>query len=162
MDQGTHSVVATWKLVSVVARPASGGEAVNVMGENPSGFLTCTSDGRMTAILASGGRQNLSMADPIGAPSAERAEAFAAFIAYAGGYTVEADRITHHVEVSRLQNCVGADQVRFARLQGNRLMLSDCKIISGRIMGEAKSCKISAWRIFKRAMNYGKVEEPSS
>jgi hypothetical protein len=124
MDQSNDSVVGTWKLVSVVARPASGGEAVNAMGENPSGFLTYTSDGRVTAILASGGRQNLSMADPIGASSAERAEAFATFIAYAGRYTADADRITHHVEVSWLQNWVGGDQVRFARLQGDLLTLS--------------------------------------
>jgi hypothetical protein len=131
MDQGNDSIVGTWRLVSVVARPASGGEAVNAIGENPSGFLTYTSDGRMTAILASGGRQHLSVADPMGAPSAERAEAFATFIAYAGGYTVDADRITHHVEVSWLQNWVGADQVRFARLQGNRLTLSSAPTLMG-------------------------------
>ena len=131
MDQGNDSIVGTWRLVSVVARPASGGEAVNAMGENPSGFLTYTSDGRMTAILASSGRQSLSVVDPVGAPAAERAEAFATFIAYAGRYTVDADRITHHVEVSWLQNWVGADQIRFARLQGSVLTLRSPPTLMG-------------------------------
>ncbi len=42
MDRGNDNLVGIWKLVSVVVRPASGREAVNAMGENPSGFLTYT------------------------------------------------------------------------------------------------------------------------
>jgi hypothetical protein len=124
MDLSNDNIVGTWKLVSVVSRTTSGGETVNAMGENPIGFLTYTSDGRMTATLAFGGRRKLSVADPAGIPDAERAEAFATFLAYAGGYTVGVDRITHHVEVSWLENWVGTDQTRFARLEGNLLTLS--------------------------------------
>jgi hypothetical protein len=78
----------------------------------------------MTAILASSGRQPLSVADPVAAPAAERAEAFASFTAYAGRYTFDGDRLTHHVEVSLFQNWAGADQIRFAKLQGRRLTLT--------------------------------------
>jgi hypothetical protein len=93
-----------------------GRETRKLLGENPTGFLTYTGDGRMTAILVSSGRQPLSVADPVAAPAAERAEAFATCTAYAGRYTFDRDRVTHHVEVSLFQNWTGTDQIRFARL----------------------------------------------
>jgi hypothetical protein len=117
------SIIGTWKLVSALLTTLGGGTR-KLLGENPNGFLTYTSDGRMTAILGSSGRQPLSVADPIAAPAAERAEAFATFTAYAGRYTFDGDRLTHHVEVSLFQNWVGTDQIRFAKLQGRRLTLT--------------------------------------
>ena len=117
------SIIGTWKLISALLTTLGGGSR-KLFGETPSGFLTYTGDGRMTAILAAGGRQALSVADPVAAPAAERAEAFATFTAYAGRYTVDGDRITHHVEVSLFQNWAGTDQVRFAKLEGRRLTLT--------------------------------------
>jgi len=125
------SIIGTWKLVSALIKPTRGGETRNLMGENSSGFLTYTGDGRMTAIIASSGRPPLSVADWTAAPAAERAEAFATFFAYAGAYTFDGDKFTHHVEVSSLQNWVGTDQVRFAKLQGNRLTLSTPLVSAG-------------------------------
>jgi hypothetical protein len=117
------SIIGTWKLVSALLTTVGGGTR-KLLGENPNGFLTYTSDGRMTAILGSSERQPLSVADTVAAPAAERAEAFATFTAYAGRYTFDGDRLTHHVEVSLFQNWVGTDQIRFARLQGRRLTLT--------------------------------------
>ena len=117
------SIIGTWKLVSALLTTLGGG-ARKLLGENPNGFLSYTSDGRMTAILASSGRQPLSVADPVTAPATERAEAFASFTAYAGRYTFDGDRLTHHVEVSLFQNWAGTDQIRFAKLQGRRLTLT--------------------------------------
>src|ERR1700678_2357994 len=117
------SIIGTWKLVSALLTTVGGGPRT-LLGENPSGFLTYGSDGRMTVILASGGRRPLSVADPVAAPAEERAEAFASFTAYAGRYTFEVDRLTHHVEVSLFQNWAGTDQIRFAKLEGRRLTLS--------------------------------------
>jgi hypothetical protein len=85
----------------------------------------------MTVILAHNGRQPLSVADSAAAPAAERAEAFATFFAYAGRYTFAGDRVIHHVEVSSLQNWVGTDQIRYARLQGNRLTLITPLVLDG-------------------------------
>ncbi|MGD0098040.1 MAG: lipocalin-like domain-containing protein [Terracidiphilus sp.] len=123
-------IIGTWKLVSALVATL-GGETRNLLGENPNGFLTYTGEGRMTAIIAMSGRQPLSVADPVAAPAAERAEAFATFSAYAGRYTSDGDRITHHVEVSLFQNWVGTDQIRFAKLQGSRLTLSTPPILAG-------------------------------
>jgi hypothetical protein len=117
------SLIGTWKLASAVLTTL-GGETSKLLGENPSGFLTYTSDGRMSAIVASSGRQPLSVADTAAAPAAERAEAFTTFTAYAGRFTFEGDRVIHHVEVSLFQNWEDTDQIRFARLHGSRLTLT--------------------------------------
>jgi hypothetical protein len=118
-----ESIVGTWKLIAALIT-AEAGESRPMLGEDPSGILTYTSDGRMTVVLASGGRPPLSVEDSVAAPAAERAEAFSTFCAYAGRYTFEGDRITHHVEVSWFQNWVGTDQIRFVKRLGNRLTLS--------------------------------------
>jgi len=118
-----NSIIGTWKLVSAVLTTLDGA-ARKLLGDNPSGFLTYTDDGRMTAIVSSSGRQPLSVADPAAAPAAERAEAFATFTAYAGRYTFHGDRVIHHVEVSLFQNWAGTDQIRFADLHGARLTLT--------------------------------------
>jgi hypothetical protein len=118
------SIIGTWKLVSaMVATLSNESRTGKLLGDNPSGFLTYTGDGRMTAILVSGGRQPLSVADPVTAPAAERAEAFTTFAAYAGRFTFDGDIVTHHIEVSLFQNRAGTEQIRFVRLQGNRLTL---------------------------------------
>lgn len=73
-------------------------------------------------MISNSGRKPLS-ADPFLAPVAERAEAFTTFLAYAGRYTLTADKVIHHVEISSLQNFVGTDLVRFIKFQGDRIML---------------------------------------
>jgi hypothetical protein len=117
------SIIGTWRLVSAALTTLDGATR-KLLGENPSGFLTYTGDGRMTAIVASSGRQPLSVADPAAAPAAEQAAAFATFTAYAGRYTFHGDRVIHHVEVSLFQNWAGTDQIRFAKLNGARLTLT--------------------------------------
>jgi hypothetical protein len=119
-DEG---IVGTWKLISA-SITTQAGESRPMLGEDPTGILTYTSDGRMTVILASGGRPPLSIEDSVAAPAMERAEAFSTFSAYAGRYTFEGDRITHHIEIAWYQNWVGTDQIRFVEQQGNRLSLN--------------------------------------
>ena len=127
---GNDSIIGTWKLVSALGATL-GGETRKLLGEDPSGFLTYTADGRMMVIIATSGRQPLSVADPVAAPAAERAEAFATFDAYAGRYTFDGDRVTHHVEISLFQNWAGTDQIRLAKLQGSQLTLNSQPISVG-------------------------------
>lgn len=49
--------VGTWKLQSVQFEFADTGEAVDVYGSNPDGYLILTAEGRMVAILTSGDRR---------------------------------------------------------------------------------------------------------
>ncbi len=51
------------------------------------------------------------------------AEAFATFFAYGGRYSLDGDRLTHHVEVASVENWVGTDLVRMLESSEGRLRL---------------------------------------
>jgi hypothetical protein len=53
----------------------------------------------------------------------EKAEAFKTFLAYAGRYVVSGDKVTHHVEISSIQNYVGKDLVRNVTFRGDQVIL---------------------------------------
>jgi len=119
--QCNFSVVGTWKLVSVTSTNDKGEVNKVALGQNPSGLLTYTADGRMMAIISDGGREPLSTPDRVAAPAEERAQAYSTFMAYAGRYTFTCDKVVHHIEVASLQNCVNTDQTRFVTVVDNRL-----------------------------------------
>jgi len=77
----------------------------------------------MTSIIGYGGRKPLSFSRGGAAQVEEQAEAFKTFLAYAGRYTLSGDRITHHVEVSSIQNYVNKDLVRSVIFEGDRITL---------------------------------------
>ena len=118
--QSKDSLVGTWKLISAT-NTTEKGVIADAYGENPTGFLTDTPDGRMMVIIASSGRKPLSV---LPGPLQERAEAFSTFAAYAGRYTLSGDRVIHHIEADLRQDRVNTDQVRFiVKLQDNRVTL---------------------------------------
>jgi|SRR5581483_9819040 len=124
--QSRDALVGTWKLVSATNTMENGQVVENAYGQNPTGFLTYTSDGRMMGIISNGGRKPMS-APPV--PVQERAEAFSTFLAYAGRYTVSGNRVIHHVEAAWRQDWVNTDQVRFMNLQGNRVTLRTPQLV---------------------------------
>jgi hypothetical protein len=85
------------------------------------GFLTYTEDGRMTALISYGGRSSLSAG---GGTLQEQADAFKTFLAYAGRYSLDGDKVTHHVEIASIQNYVDRDLVRSVRFDGDRIALT--------------------------------------
>jgi hypothetical protein len=122
--QSKTDLVGTWKLVSASYTTDKGKVIHNVYGLNPTGFLTYTADGRMMAIITDGGRKPLSVPDRVSAPASERAEAFATSVAYGGRYTLDGDKVIHHVEVSAMQNVVNTELVRtIVKLEGKRVTL---------------------------------------
>ena len=121
--QGSESLVGPWKLVSASSSSADGEKDGTPFGASPAGFLTYTAEGRMNVIISHGGRKRLSVADRMAASPEERAEAFATFFAYAGRYSVEGEKVIHHVEAASMQNWVGTDLIRVARFQGDQMIL---------------------------------------
>jgi Lipocalin-like domain len=114
-----NELLGTWKLVSASSTASTGARDETPYGSNPSGFLTYGEDGRVTALISYGGRKLLSS---FPSPQ-EQAEAFKTFFAYAGRYTISDDQITHHVELSSLQNYVNKDLVRIVKFEGDRILL---------------------------------------
>jgi hypothetical protein len=116
-------VVGTWTLVSATSTDDKGQGMRAPYGKSPSGMLIYNADGSMSIVISNEGRKPLSVADREAAPAEERAQAFASFLAYSGRYKVAGDKITHHIEVSSVQNWVGSDLVRSVQVNGDRLVL---------------------------------------
>lgn len=110
----------TWKLVSASSANSSGDKDGTPYGPNPSGLLTYTPDGRISALISYDGRKPLS---PAASPQ-DKAAAFDTFIAYAGRYTVDGERVVHHVEIASIQNYANRDLVRSIRFEGDRIILT--------------------------------------
>jgi hypothetical protein len=116
-------LVGTWKLVSASSTTSTGERTETPYGVSPAGFLTYTDDGRMTSVISYGGRKPLSFGRGGAAQVEEQAEAFKTFLAYAGRYALSDDQISHHVEVSSIQNYVNKDMVRSIKFEGDRITL---------------------------------------
>jgi len=112
-------LLGTWKLVSASSATLAGERDETTYGLGASGFLTYGEDGRVTALLSYGGRKPLSsFASP-----QEQAEAFKTFLAYSGRYTFDGSQVTHHIEISSIENFVNKDLIRTVRFEGDRIVL---------------------------------------
>jgi hypothetical protein len=115
-----NPVLGTWKLKSYVVTAGSG-EKSAPYGEHPIGYLSYSADGRMQAIGALSGRivpHNLTLTDE------ERVALHETMFAYAGTYSLEASKVTHHVDISWNEVWNGTDQVRFYEVNGITLTLT--------------------------------------
>ena len=115
-----NPLLGTWKLKSHVVTTAAGVRSTPY-GENPTGYLSYSADGRMQVIGAANGR-----IAPVGAapPDNERVALYDTMFAYAGTYSVEADKVIHHVDISWNETWTGTDQIRLFEVRGNTLALT--------------------------------------
>ena len=113
-------LIRTWKLVGAVSTTASGDRNETPYRANPSGLLTYSPEGRVIALISFGERKPLSMR----ASTEEKAEAFETFLAYAGRYSLNGNKVTHQVEISSIQNYVKRDLIRTVSFDGNRMTLT--------------------------------------
>jgi hypothetical protein len=123
-------LVGTWKLVSASSTTSQGERIDAPYGVGPTGFLTYSENGMMTSVISYGGRKPLSIASKL----EEQAEAFKTFLAYAGRYTLTGNKVTHHIEVSSIQNYVGKDLVRDIRFEDDRItLITPPTMVNGKI-----------------------------
>ena len=140
----SERLIGTWKLISVKARDIDTGEERDAWGPNPKGYINYGPDGRVMVINARSGRTKPK--GPAPTPQ-EAADLFQGMLAYAGSYSVNGDTVTHHVDVSWNETWTGADMVRIARFDGDRVHLSTRPTpdpVNGRI-----SVRTMTWERFK-------------
>jgi hypothetical protein len=116
------SIEGTWRLLA--CENWVNGKLDNPFhqGKNPNGLIHYLPGQRMSAIIAMGDRPKMG-ADRGTTSIDERAKAWSTFNAYAGPYSREGHRLTHHLEVCSYENHVGADYVRFIELDGQDMWL---------------------------------------
>jgi hypothetical protein len=122
-------IVGTWRLVSMKSRNSLTSVETNTWGDNPMGLITYTPDGYMSAILAKSDRK-ISTDSAGSATDEEQAMLFRNSFAYAGRYTLTREGVIHHVAVAADPTWIGKDQIRFAKIEGDYLIISSPPIKS--------------------------------
>jgi hypothetical protein len=122
---GENPLLGTWRLRSWVHEVMTTGELHNPMGEHPDGYLSYSPDGRMYAIITGDNRIRPHDLPPT---DEERVKLHRTMVSYAGTYTVDAEKVVHHVDISWNEAFTGTDQIRFYKLDGNTLTITTAPI----------------------------------
>jgi hypothetical protein len=115
-----NPLLGTWKLTSYTMT-TDAGEKSHPYGEYPIGYLSYSADGRMQVI---GTRSERAAPHEPAARDEESVALYRTMFAYAGTYSIEAGKVTHHVDISWNQVWNGTDQVRSYEVNGDTLIIS--------------------------------------
>ncbi len=111
------NVVGKWKLVSYISEELGTGKKTDQLGEHPKGYLIYTPQGRMMGLVVHETRSPPKVDE-------DRINLHKYMVSYSGRYTVEGDKVVHHVDVSWDEALTGTDLVRFFKLEGDRLTIT--------------------------------------
>jgi len=109
-------ILGIWKLASYEAEFQATGEREPVLGKNPTGYIIFTPQGRMMVVLTGEGRKPANT-------DQDRADLLKSMFAYTGMYRLEGDKWITKVDVSWNPAWVGTEQVRFFRVDDDRLQV---------------------------------------
>lgn len=112
--------LGTWVLLSMETEDLETGQKQNLLGAHPSGYLSYGVDCRMSAVLVKESREG-----PTGlvATDPQSIDLYRGLIAYAGSYTIDGYRISHHIEASWNQVWTGTTQVSQFNIDGKSLYI---------------------------------------
>ena len=116
------SVAGTWRLGSWIGI-GEDGTVSRPMGYSPTGILVLTDDGWFSAQGGTGDRRRATAESQADARDAELAAWARGYVAYAGRYEVDGDRMYFTGEVSLFPNLIGVRQTRTWKLEGDTLIL---------------------------------------
>ena len=110
-------ILGSWRMTSWVTRDVATGERQGALGQNPRGTVVYTRQ-RVTFLITKNNRARPEQLPP---SDEEKIALFDTMFAYSGAYTVESDRVVHHVDVSWNEAWSGTDQVRFCKVDEQTL-----------------------------------------
>jgi hypothetical protein len=114
-EDTARQLAGSWKLNSWTIQ-IIGGEATEPFGPNPKGRLVFTADGYVVAIIAAANRKPATNNE-------ESATLLKSLLAYTGKFIIEGDKFTTEVDISWNELQTGQDQVRFFKLEGDKLSI---------------------------------------
>jgi len=139
VEEHRRSLIGTWRLKSWESH-GDDGTVTHPCGPDAVGYLTYTPDGFMFGMLTRANRQPFAENDLFGGTPEEWTVAGRGVVAYCGRYEVRSEAVIHHVELSLFPNWIGAEQVRFAELDGDRLTVRTAPITA-----EGRSVHLLVW-----------------
>ncbi len=108
-----RQLAGSWKLSSWTIQ-IIGGELTEPFGPNPKGRAVFTPDGYVAFVIAAANRKPATNNE-------ESAALLKTLLAYTGKFTIDGDKFTTKVDVSWNEFLTGQDQVRFFKLEGDKL-----------------------------------------
>jgi hypothetical protein len=125
-----NSIVGTWQLTSFSSLVLDTKETSRPYGDHPTGYIQYSPGGHMVVFLTSG-----ELKPPASASytDAERVDVHRAIAgAYAGTYSVEGNKVVHHILTSWRPEWIGGDQIRYFEINGKTLTIKTAPIKSHR------------------------------
>ena len=122
------AIVGTWRVTSFSILILDTKEVSRPYGENPIGVIQYSPGGHMVVFLQTGNPKK-----PTAFPfsDSDRAEIHKGiFGAYTGTYSVDGNKVTHHIVASWRPDWIGGDQVRYTEIIGNKLTIKTAPLIS--------------------------------
>lgn len=113
-------LIGSWKMEAWTRTSVATGEVTDALGPSPIGYIAYHADGRMMATVL---RRDRPQPKSESWTTAEKAQLFDDMLAYVASYTLEGDRVVHHVDGSWNPNWYG-DLSRPFTLEGDRLVIS--------------------------------------
>ncbi len=113
-------LIGTWRMDAWTRTSVETGETTDALGPGPIGYIAYHADGRMMATVF---RRDRPAPRPGGWTEAEKAEMFDDMLAYVASYTLEGDRVVHHIDGSWNPNW-SSDVSRPFQLQSGKLVIS--------------------------------------
>jgi hypothetical protein len=116
----TEKLLGNWKLVSFFTEDVQTNQRNNSFGEHPNGFIGFT-PGRFFAVVTADGRK---------APQTpeEQAVAYRTEIAYTGRWRVDGEKFITKVDAAWSPAWVGTEQIRFWRVEGDKLFITSAPV----------------------------------
>lgn len=109
-------IIGIWKLVAYEIEIQATGQKEPVMGQNPTGYVIFTPEGRMMGILTGEGRKAAKTIQ-------DRAGLLNSLTSYTGMYRIEEDKWITKIDVAWNPEWLGTEQTRFFKVDGERLQV---------------------------------------
>lgn len=125
-------VMGIWKVLSLEFQ-ADDGTVTYPFGKDVAGLLMIDARGYFSAHVMDKKRPSFKVPDPRGGTPEEVKLAFEGYIGYYGTFDIDETKgvIIFHVKGAWLPNWISGDQVRYYRLNGNRMTVSTAPMLFG-------------------------------
>jgi hypothetical protein len=111
------NLLGSWRMSSWTYEIVDTGEKRDAFGPHPHGWIVYAPERVMVLVL---NRSRKKPSEPV-PTSEEKLALYDSMFAYSGTYTVQSDRVIHHLDLSWNEAWTGTEQVRFCRIEGDTL-----------------------------------------
>jgi hypothetical protein len=117
-----------WKLVSFFTEDVQTKQRMNVYGEHPSGYIGISPGGRFFGLITPETQEAPKTTE-------QQAAAYRTMLAYTGQMRLDGEKLIVDVDMAWNRDWVGTEQVRYWRLEGNRLLITSAPIPNPNVAG---------------------------